>query len=443
MRLAGLFSVSVVLFFVMVSPANAYQDKSGCNPPNSNRRSAQGLRVRRGYLDFINPAVLKPFKDALPQVVNPEIMTALRSPDTMWYDEDSMVFLYQDSVESVVGGRANCVGRLVGETNPNPAIKKLMNYFGPDYRFMFPFRKAAGTDEVTNVRVLNFWSPPKARAKDREVTLPVKYWRTANRGHYYWTFPIGTLIGEVLYEQGPDQKWYVFEIRSRKRYRDGWQVNVFRPFPTADSLAKAIAIRQPDWQMSLSLRNLMQHLKDKNTLVAHRMESKAFAKVFPAINGALDPLPSIDEANLIIELLTQTPFVSCEGAIWKENGNLETYAPASEADFSIVPKGYEMGIIPVNEVSCARCHSEVSHRLGDFEFDIVLYGEVWGEDRIFTWHPFQPNHYIYQTYDEADSPTRTINPKMVEAGLLQNEQPTDSDPNYKSLPSAFKPDTKR
>src|SRR5690606_32497143 len=110
-------------------------------------------------------------KRVLPQVADSEVNDILHGEDTMWYDEDSMVFLYQDSIETVTGGRANCVGRDVGERNAdNPAIAKLMNYFGPDYRFMFPFRTAAGTDNVTNSRVINFWAPPQKNGQ----TLPVR-----------------------------------------------------------------------------------------------------------------------------------------------------------------------------------------------------------------------------------------------------------------------------
>ena len=101
-----------------------------------------------------------------------------------------------------------------------------------------------------------------------------------------------------------------------------------------------------------------------------------------------------------------------------------------------------MGLIPVNEISCNRCHSETGRRLGELEFDIQLYGEVWGEDRIFTWHLFEPHRYIYDTWDDTDG-SRKVNPKMVAAKLLQNQTPSSGDPDYKPLPGAFKPEAKR
>lgn len=392
------------------------------------------LEARDGFAEFIAADKLQPFKNALPHVENAALEAVIRSPDTMWYDEESMVFLYQDSVEVVVGGRANCVGRKVGEANRNnPPIAKLMNYFGTDYRFKFPFRKAAGTDNVTNVKVFNFWAPPRQGGS----TLPVRWWKASARGRWHWVFPVGTMFGEVLYQKGPDDRWHVFEIRTRKRYRDGWEVDLFRPFATASSLADAVVAKRPNWRNQADLNRLVTHLRNPATLVPHRMVSEAYGAVFPAINGALDKLPAVDDSALIAELLDTTTFKSTEGAIWKENGGLETYAPSSEGDFQIVPRGYEMGMIPVNEVSCNRCHEQTARPLGTIEGDIVLYGEVWGEDRAFTWHLFQPNQFIYNTFDDSDSNTRRLNPRLVTAGLLKNERPAANDPNYKQLPTPF------
>lgn len=97
-----------------------------------------------------------------------------------------------------------------------------------------------------------------------------------------------------------------------------------------------------------------------------------------------------------------------------------------------------MGMIPVNEVSCMRCHTETGRRLHHFNWGVQLYGEIWGEDRIFTWHLFEPNRYFYGTFDESEYPTRKLNPKMAEAGLVKNEKPSATDPYYKPMPMAYK-----
>jgi hypothetical protein len=401
--------------------------------PCEYRQNNDPLQTRDGYVEFIMEDKFRPFRAALPELDDTAMNAAMRSADTMWYDDESMTFLYQDSVEVVTGARANCVGRLVGERNQNnPDIARLTHYFGADYKFKFPFRGVAGTDNVTNLKVFNFWAPPKQNGR----VLPVRWWKSSARGRWNWVFPVGTVFGEVLFQQGPDQNWYVFEVRTRKRHLEGWEPNVFRPFATAAQLEQAIVARRPQWHRDANLARFVDHLKNRETLVAHTMRSEAYHKIFPPIQGALDKLPVINDKQLVVELLTGHRFRSTEGQIWKENGQLETYAPASEDDFSIVPKGYEMGMIAVNEESCNRCHIETGRRLGDLEPVIQLYGEVWGEDRLFTWHLFQPHRYIFNTWDDVDG-SRMVNPRMVQANLLRNERPAANDTVYRQLPTPY------
>ena len=54
--------------------------------------------------------------------------------------------------------------------------------------------------------------------------------------------------------------------------------------------------------------------------------------------------------------------ITAEGAIWKEHGGKETYAPSGEGDFGIVPKGYEMGMIPVNARKNAALNPKAVYR---------------------------------------------------------------------------------
>lgn len=425
-RLSAVFSVYSLLF---------WGSGSAAANPCEYRRNNDPLVTRDGYMEFIMPEKFAPYRAALPRLENAAMNAVMHAEDTMWYDDESMVFLYQDSVEVVTGARANCVGRLTGERNRNnPGIAKLMNYFGADYKFKFPFRGVAGTDNVSNLKVFNFWAPPKQNDK----VLPVKWWKASSRGRWHWVFPVGTVFGEVLYQQGPDGNWYVFEVRTRKRYLDGWVSNVFRPFATAAQLEQAVIARRPQWHRDQNLSHFVEHLRNKDTLSPYTLRSEAYLKVFPPMQGALDRLPVLNDKALIAELLTGYVFRSTEGEIWKENGQLETYAPASDDQFSIVPKGYEMGMIAVNEESCNRCHLETGRKLGEFEFDIQLYGEVWGEDRIFTWHLFLPHQYIYSTFDDTDG-SRKVNPRMVQANLLRNERTAANDPNYRQLPTPYRP----
>jgi hypothetical protein len=391
------------------------------------------LGLRKGYMDFFNPAELASVKELLPVLSDATLDQVMRGAETMWYDEETMAFSYQDSEETVTGVRANCVGREVGERNAdNPGIFKLTKYFGADYRFREPFRKAAGTNDVENVKVVNFWLPP--RDKDGNV-IPVRYWKTGSRSRWRWAFPVDTVFGEVLMQRDSAGKLHVFEVRTRKRYLQGWAVNMFRPFRTAQEMAVAVRSLRPNWLIDPNLVQLVQHLDDPGTLRSHSMKSVPFGRIFPEIKGAIDEIPAIADEGLVKALLHRK-FVSVEGSVWKENPGLLTYAPGSAGEFSIVPRGYEMGLIPVNDESCTRCHNETGRRLGQIEGDIVLYGEVWGEDQIFTWHLFEPNRKIFDAYDESDG-SRIVNPRMVQAGLVSEGQPDAGSKVWRALPSAY------
>ena len=396
----------------------------------SSQELAEGsLKVRKGYLDFMKASVLNPLKAALPTVTDQSLADDMSSKDTIWYDQDSMVFVYQDSMESVTGVRENRVGFEVGDRNRIPDIKKLMTYFKKG-SFKFPYAGVAGTDEVTNLKSLNFWVPAKDELGE---VIPVKWWKTSRRGRWNWIHPVGTKFGEVLFQKAPDGDWVVFEVRVRMRYIEGWDVDVFRPFAKASETADAIKAKRPNWKEDSETAALVNQLEDKDSLTPKVFESKPYAKLFDRIDGSLDVLPGVSDSSLIKELLTETEFKSVKGRAWKSNETMETYAPGSDAEFGIVPKGYALGMIEVNEVSCNRCHQSTGVQLGHLDGAIVLYGEMWGEDRIFTWHLFEPNNRIYGTFDEADG-SRKINKRLVESGLIVEGKPAADSKVYKSLP---------
>jgi hypothetical protein len=95
-----------------------------------------------------------------------------------------------------------------------------------------------------------------------------------------------------------------------------------------------------------------------------------------------------------------------------------------------------MGMIPVNEVSCARCHSETGRQIGHFNRNLALYGEIWGEERIFTWHLFEPHERIYGPWDDSQG-SRKVNHRLVNANLVVNGKPSASEGDYHPLPGVF------
>ena len=84
------------------------------------------------------------------------------------------------------------------------------------------------------------------------------------------------------------------------------------------------------------------------------------------------------------------------------------------------------GVMPVNEDACNRCHDQTGRELGDLDDRVVLYGEVWGEDRIFTWHLFDASFDAFTVSDGS----RRVNPRLVQAKLVEQGKPAASDARY-------------
>src|SRR5262249_5547882 len=159
---------------------------------------------------------------------------------------------------------------------------------------------AAGATFEQNVYVLYFWLPPRSASG---TVKPVKIWK--NNSHWQWVFPLGTVLGEVLFIQAPDDKqWFTFEVRSRTRALNGWVTGVFRPYLSADELAAEILLRRPGETASPDVRALVEHLQAPDNLTPNTMSAQSYAKIFPPINGAMDYLPATSDLGLIKELLT-------------------------------------------------------------------------------------------------------------------------------------------
>ena len=67
--------------------------------------------------------------------------------------------------------------------------------------------------------------------------------------------------------------------------------------------------------------------------------------------------------------------------------------------------------------------------MGDLDDRIVLYGEIWGEDRIFTWHLFDIAADGFSVSDGS----RRINPRPQQAGMVETGKPSASDARYGTI----------
>lgn len=392
-------------------------------------RGSPVLRTEPGYVDFMAPAEVLPFKQVLPpSLSDPVFDAALKSEKTMWYDEASLVFAYQDSFGSPKGLRANRVGYDVGSTASEPDIHALTEYFEPQ-KFKFPFGIAAGSTFKENVYALYFWLPPVNATTG--AAKPVRMWK--NNSHWQWVFPVGTVIGEALYIQAPDdQKWFAFEVRARRREAAGWVTGVFRPYLGPAELAAAIKTKRPQWATTNEVKDLVDHLESTTALTSFTLSSVPYAAVFPAINGAMDYLPATEPA-LVKELLTGRAFTEAMGTHWKAEGTLESYAASTHAPFHIVPKEYPAGMFALSQNGCRNCHQQTARPLNNLDPRVVLYGEVWGEDEVFTWHPFAIDT---DSFSVADG-NRNVNPRLVTAGLVEWSTPASDPTTYAPLAKPY------
>lgn len=380
-------------------------------------------------LDLMPPAKAAQYKALLPTVWDEETSTILRSPETLWYDAESIVPSYQDSQGDPEGNRPNTIEPiLIDLAVPGGHA----NLFGEKGKFNFPF-KSGGADLSDNLVKINFWSVPRGA---NQSPLPVVYWKL-NFSRWRWMFPAGTVIGEVLLLKFPDGDLRVFEIRTRKRETSGWRNAVFRPFLTATTLADAIKWARPQWSQSSKLSALVAHLLDDRSLTPRTLQSAHFGKAFETVSGYLDVLPDFGDPQLVKDLLKDTPYLSVGSVPWKSNGTQTTYAASTAASYSIVPRAYDGGMLPVDDVSCRRCHKDGGRQIGDFYDELVAYGELWGEDEIFSWHPFDTKSFVNNdgTVANFNNDNRRLRQDLVSAGLIVNYQPgTHPSSIYNELP---------
>lgn len=363
----------------------------------------------------------------MPCVLDPTLAAILESTDTMFYDRTTLIPGYQDSfgddVVAPTGFRPNTIDpELINLAVPGGHNWILMEQeLGA---FHFPFGQPGGFGPADGAAV-DFWHVPRAGG----ALLPVVWWfrePTELTHRYEWMFPKGTVFGELLYVRAPDGQLHVFEIRTRTRELDGWRADVYRPFPTAASLADALTAKRaerPEWQAAADLDTLIDHLRDDGTLQAAQLVATHFTSSFATVAGAKDTLPGLSaSADIIFELLGNTPFVSARGVAWKQSGALTTFAATASAGFSIVPRGYTGGFLSVDDDSCTRCHRDAGRPFRDYYEDIIAYGELWGMDEVFTWHPFDIPSFVDENGDvvQFNYNNREIRTDLLGAGLIED-----------------------
>jgi hypothetical protein len=388
----------------------------GDAPSTGATRTSAALRAPAPAApQILDAATLARYQAAAPKVGWSVLQQILTSPSTLWFDKATMIPSYQDSVGdgagTPIGARANSTGKSVIV----PEGQRLFSDDGSTWAF--PFGHTAGTDRATNLLIVNFMSLPGASAGAfQPVVVDIIDDPNGAEGfglhQWKWTFPVGTVMGEILFVQSAGGDLLPTELRTRTRYATGWAVNAYRPFPTAASLSAQIKLLRPDWRTRAGLAQVVASLDGAGALASDTITSPGFNGLV-TLSGTLDVLPDFGDPALVKDLLTRTVFVSAYGETWKAAGGTSAFAPTSSSLASIVPDNYEGGILPVNEQACSQCHKDAGRAINDFEPAAVLYGDIWGEDQIFSFHPYDQDQYA-----NFNTENRQVRPAFANAGLV-------------------------
>ncbi|MCB0417763.1 MAG: hypothetical protein KDD39_08945 [Bdellovibrionales bacterium] len=395
-------------------------------------------------VDIMPPDRLAQLRPRFPRVFNPALQEILDGENTLWYDALSIVPGYQDSfgdnIETPIGFRPNTIDRgLIDLAVPGGHAQ----IFVRKGQFHFPFSRVGMTDSPTNTFVVDFWKFPEKNGKP----LPVVWWKREPNYITHridWMFPKGTLLGEILFMIDEKGDSYPFEVRTRIRELDTWAVDVYRPFPYSDKLADALEnkrLERSEWRTSPSISKLIEHLRNPNTLTPFNLSNSHFKNSFSTVNGAMDYLPALDDNSILKELLRDTVFESARYYSWKESGSLKSYAASTRSEFSIVPKNYDAGVFEISEEFCNRCHKDAGRPFRDYYPNIIAYGELWGNDDAFSWHPFENKNFVNSSgqVQNFNHDNRKFRQDFIDAGLLEkystSQHPEDT---YKKLPGEWK-----
>jgi len=319
-------------------------------------------------------------------------------PRLLIYTERTMPKTYQHSRSNVTS--ALWVGTNIAMSDTLEAPKGHGN--GGNIRTDFPWRTTGGASRCPTVSTFKFILLPHGKPIvwfTTNLIEPVAFsggaiTEQAATVGYAWRFPVGSIVGEVLVQRHPDGSDFTFEVRTRERLKDRWTVDVFRPFPEPEDLAKAIESAAPGWQSDSQLSALVAHLRTPSPMVTRRLAAPHPRKAFDA-TAEVDELPPIDEA-LAAKLLTSTEFKSCHGINWRGS----CAAPTTSARFHVVPMNYDAAFIPADDQSCKRCHETSGMHVRYFELR-DWYGWMNPGDQVISFHPFDPaciatNGFCYQ-----------------------------------------------
>ena len=349
-------------------------------------------------------------RSQIPYVDDEDIQRLLDDPTLVLYTNVEMPPAYQDWKN------------LPGIHSPKYNVASSNRELHGNGNMEFPWKSPGGTHRTFNVSTFRFlWLPVDKSDKKRPVVWYRKMLSGSSTKGYAWTYPVGTVVGEVLRMKSPYGKIVTFELRVRIREYGEWAVDVFRPFPTSEDLAYRIKQLRPQWEYDPKIAKLVRHLERPASLPIRTLrDSRSHSQVVFKRTMGIDTLPNIGDDQLVVELLTQTVFRSVLGEDWRRGTNgATTAAPTTLVGFHVIPAKYDAGFIEVDRFSCMDCHNTVNQHVDDFQRR-DWYGRIRGSDGIFSFHPFALNSISYN----GSKRVVRMNGKLVSAGLLEKFDPS-------------------
>ncbi|MBI1899954.1 MAG: hypothetical protein HYS13_02415 [Planctomycetia bacterium] len=360
-------------------------------------------------------------RNLLPQIDDDELQKLFGDERLILYTDDEMPGAYQFRDGAFPGVHSPRYNISANDSEP----------YG-NGNVEFPWGGPAGAHRSRSVETFKFlWLPLDDDGRPRPIVWFTETLPGDSEPSYGWLFPRGTIFGEVLLLRSPGGKSLPFEVRVRTRDADDWAVDAFRPFPTADDLAKRIRQLRPKWQDDEKLAALVEHLEKPRELAPKLLASVHPGRTVISQWMGEDELPEVGDDGLVEELLTKTKFTSAASTLWRRGTTgWHTHAATTKAAFHVVPAQYAAGFIDVERKSCLRCHDTVGRPVREFEAGRDWYGRIRGSDGIFSFHPFDPSCISDNGYQRGT----TLRQPLVDAGLLERYDGTKhADGAYRRL----------
>ena len=407
-------------------------------------------------VQIIPQGQLQQMRALLPRLEDEAFQKILSDPTTIWYDTRSMPPAYQFMPGN---GYLPTYFFLANHNfSGDPTDQPLGNGRGGNANIEFPWnQKPGGAHRAPYVDSFKgLWLPKK---NGRPV--PVVWFRRDLPGRrgggqivsdgvvsrqgprtrgdmenaYGWVFPEGAVLVEALTTKTPKGYAVVFEIRFRIREIDDWGVEIFRPFPTAKSLAEALK-KEPNADSHKLMREAIRYLdRDIPLQQAQLADTKHTAKLAFNVKSGYDPLPSLP-TDTVSKLLYTTAFASALGQNWRTGTNgVIAFSPSNEAnEYNIVTTKYDGTFVGSDRESCIKCHESTNRHSTVFQVPRGWYGRVRGSDGILSWHPVDP-----RAVSASGAPVQVrFRGSFIQGGIIEQYNPSRHLPDvYKSIPGLF------